>query len=221
MREKGNPIMVRKPQKGFIQVLEGKQKSKQIEILYFPPEYTMEKSNSFSEIAIPGLESPYVQYVKGNAGSITIEAFYDTYEDGTDVREYTNNLSNLMNIDPELHAPPPLRFIWGMPSKEPFTCVLERVTQKFIMFLYDGTPIRAKLNITLKEFKMELNVREKSLQSSDKTKVYITKQGDSLWLIAHREYGNSSMWRQIADKNNIYDPKYLEPGTRLLIPSEE
>jgi len=213
--------MVRKPQKGFIQVLEGKQKSKQIEILYFPPEYTMEKSNSFSEIAIPGLESPYVQYVKGNAGSITIEAFYDTYEDGTDVREYTNNLSNLMNIDPELHAPPPLRFIWGMPSKEPFTCVLERVTQKFIMFLYDGTPIRAKLNITLKEFKMELNVREKSLQSSDKTKVYITKQGDSLWLIAHREYGNSSMWRQIADKNNIYDPKYLEPGTRLLIPSEE
>ncbi|WP_406661831.1 LysM peptidoglycan-binding domain-containing protein [Methanolobus sp. ZRKC3] len=207
--------------KAFIEVLDGEQKGERIEILYFPPEYTMEKSNSFSEIAIPGLESPYVQYVKGNAGSITLEAFYDTYEDGTDVREYTNKLSNLMNIDPDLHAPPPLRFIWGMPSKEPFTCVLEKVTNKFIMFLSDGTPVRAKLSITLKEFKTRLNSRESARKSSDKTKVYITKQGDSLWLIAHKEYGNSSMWRPIADKNNIYNPRFLEPGTRLIIPPLE
>ncbi|CAG0986431.1 hypothetical protein METP2_02303 [Methanosarcinales archaeon] len=209
------------PKIGFIKILDGNKKDKQIEILYFPPEYSMERSNTFSEIAIPGLESPYLQFVKGNAGSITIEVFYDTYEKGTDVREITSQLTDLLNIDPTIHAPPPLQFIWGLDSKEPFNCVLERVTKKFTMFNSDGVPVRARLNITLKEFKMQLNSRERELQSPDKTKVYIAKQGDSLWAIAYREYGDADMWRPIAEKNNIYDPRSLKPGTELVIPPLE
>lgn len=209
------------PKIGFIKILDGNKKDKQIEILYFPPEYSLERSNTFSEIAIPGLESPYLQFVKGNAGSITIEVFYDTYEKGTDVREITSQLTDLLNIDPTIHAPPPLQFIWGLDSKEPFNCVLERVTKKFTMFNSDGVPVRARLNITLKEFKMQLNSRERELQSPDKTKVYIAKQGDSLWAIAYREYGDADMWRPIAEKNNIYDPRFLKPGTELVIPPLE
>lgn len=210
-----------KPKKGFIQVLAGQMKNTEIEILYFPPEYSVEKTNNFTETAIPGLESPYLQYVRGNAGTITLEAFYDTYEEGTDVRKYTDQLSNLMNIDPELHAPPPLLFIWGMPSSEPFQCVLERVTKRFTLFLSSGIPARARLNITLKEFKTQLNTRERSLQSPDKTKLYLTKEGDSLWALAHREYGDPALWRLIADKNGVDDPRFLEPGTELLIPPVE
>lgn len=209
------------PKIGFIKILDGNKKGKQIEILYFPPEYSLERSNTFSEIAIPGLESPYLQFVKGNAGTITIEVFYDTYEKGTDVREITSQLTDLLNIDPTIHAPPPLQFIWGLDPKEPFNCVLERVTKKFTMFNSDGVPVRARLNITLKEFKMQLNSRERELQSPDKTKVYIAKQGDSLWAIAYREYGDPDMWRPIAQKNNIYDPRSLKPGTELIIPPLE
>lgn len=216
-----------KPKKGFIQVLDGEQKGIEIEILYSPTEYSMEKSNTFTEVAIPGLESPYIQYVKGNSGSITLDVFYDTYEKGDtyeagiDVRKFTDQLSNLMNIDPKLHAPPPLRFIWGMPSAEPFDCVLERVSKRFTMFRSDGIPVRARLSITLKEYKVGLSSRERNLSSPDKTKVFITKQGDSLWLIAHREYGTPFMWRAIADKNNLYNPRFLEPGTELIIPPLE
>lgn len=210
-----------KTKKGFIKILEGQQKDKEIEILYYPPEYSMENSNSFSEIAIPGLESPYLQYAKGNAASVSIEIFYDTYEAGIDVRELTDQLTGLMNIDPVLHAPPPLRFIWGMKSAEPFDCVLERVSKKFTMFNADGIPVRARLSVTLKEFKTTLNIRERSLQSPDRTKVYIAKQGDSLWLIAQREYGDPSMWRSIADHNVILNPRFIEPGTELIIPPPE
>lgn len=210
-----------KPKKGFIEVLAGQQKHKEIEILYFPPEYSVEKSNSFTEISIPGLESPYLQYIKGNAGSITLEVFYDTYEEGTDVRELTDHLSNLMNIDPKLHAPPPLRFIWGMLSAEPFICVLERVTKRFTMFRSDGVPVRARLNITLKEYKMELNIRERTVQSPDRSKAYITKQGDSLWLIAAEEYGDPTMWRAIAEANKIDNPRILETGKEIIIPPLE
>ena len=210
-----------KPKKGFIEVLNGKQKGKNIDILYFPTEYSMEKGNTFTEIAVPGLESPYLQYVRGNAGSITLEVFYDTYEKGVDVRVHTDKLTDLMNIDPEIHAPPQLMFIWGIPSAEPFICVMERATKRFTMFDSSGIPVRAKINVTLKEFKMELNSRERSLQSPDKTKIYITKQGDSLWAIAHKEYGDPLIWRPIAEKNNINNPRYLEPGTELIIPPVE
>ncbi|MCC4769567.1 LysM peptidoglycan-binding domain-containing protein [Methanosarcina sp. DH2] len=215
--------MKQKPKKGFIEIFRGgKGQPEQIEILYFPPEYSIDKSNSFSEISVPGLESPYLQYIKGNSGSISLEVFYDTYEEGgVDVRKYTDQLTGLMNIDPELHAPPVLRFIWGLVSKEPFYCVLEKVTRRFTMFNSDGIPVRAKLNITLKEFKVELNNREKSLQSPDKTHVYTAKQGDSLWLIAYREYGDPGLWRPIALANKIEHPELLKPGTELIIPPVE
>lgn len=209
------------PQKGFFEILGGTKKNTKIEVLYFPTEYSIEKSNTFSEVAIPGLESPYLQFVKGNAGSITLELFYDTYEKRIDVRELTSKVTDLINIDPTIHAPPPLKFIWGLDSREPFNCVLERVTKRFTMFNSDGKPVRARLNITLKEFKMELNSRERELQSPDKTKVYLAKNGDSLWAIAHREYGDPDMWRPIAEKNNIYNPRFLKPGTELIIPPLE
>ncbi len=213
--------MTQKPKKGFIEVFKGKDSGKQIEILYFPPEYSVEKSNSFAEIAVPGLESPYLQYSRGNSGSFTLEVFYDTYEAGEDVRKYTDQLTELMNIDPTLHAPPVLRFIWGMSSKEPYYCVLERVSKRFTMFNSAGVPVRAKLNITLKEFKIDLSSRERDLQSSDKTHVYLTKEGDSLWSIAYREYGKAGLWRPIALENKIENPLVLEPGTELVIPPVE
>jgi len=199
----------------------GGKKGKKIEVLYYPTEYEMTKSNKFSEIDILGLETPYLQYSRGNSGSIKLEVFYDTYSEKTDVRKYSNQLSDLLKIDPDLHSPPPLRFIWGMPSQEPFICVLESVNTKFTMFLSDGTPVRARLNLTLKEFKMELNAREIGKQSPDKTKIYVTKKGDSLWLIASEKYGDPTLWRPIADKNKIRNPKSLEPGTELFIPPLE
>lgn len=213
-----------KLKKGFIKILNGEKKGKEIEILYFPPEYSIEKSNSFSEIAIPGLESSYMQFVKGNPASISLEVFYDTYEDGTDVRALTDQLTNLLEIDPEIHAPPILEFIWGVQSKEPFNCVLESITKKFTMFRSDKAPVipvRARLSVKLKEFKIELNQRERTVHSPDKTKVYTIKQGDSLWHIAYSMYGNPLKWRYIADKNKIINPRFLEPGEEIIIPPLE
>lgn len=137
------------------------------------------------------------------------------------MRDYTNKVTNLMKIDTEIQAPPPLKFIWAMEKREPFICVLESATKKFTMFLQDGTPVRARLTLKLKEFKMEFNERESTLQSSDKTKVHIIQLGDSLWLIASRFYGNATFWRLIAERNGLKNPRILEPGTKLIIPPLE
>ena len=49
-------------------------------------------------------------------------------------------------------------------------------------------------------------------------RVYVFKEGDTITGIAHKFYGNFSLWRLIADRNSIYDPRQVAVGTELLVP---
>lgn len=63
-------------------------------------------------------------------------------------------------------------------------------------------------------------VVESEMQVS--TKEYVTKEGDSLWKIAKREYGNGNRWKYIYEINKakIKNPNKLRAGIRLTIPIE-
>ena len=86
------------------------------------------------------------------------------------------------------------------------------------MFRSDGIPVRATLNVTFNEFRTGDKTREQPLQSPDRTKFYRIKQGDCLWAIAAREYGDPSQWRPIADENGIENPRILKAGEEISIP---
>lgn len=205
--------------KAIIHILDAQGEMKEeVPVLFYPSEYSMEKSNEFASINIPGLESPMLQFSRGNLETLTMDLFFDSYEMDEDVRDYTNKITDLLKIDPEIHAPPVLKFVWGDMN---FTCVLSRVSKKFTMFRSDGIPVRATLGVTFSEYKTEISAREKPLQSSDRTKTYTVRQGDSLWAIAAKEYGDSTLWRPIADENRIENPRLLEIGMDITIPPLE
>ncbi len=203
--------------------------------LFNPKELSVEKSNQFAEVNIPGLPSPIYQFVRGNARSVTMDLFFDTYEEGIDVRLFTDRITGwdagsmfsklpgvakgLMDIDSELHAPPICLFIWGAFI---FQCIIERVSKRFTMFLPEGIPVRATLSVTLKEYReVEVQVKDIDLLSSDLTKRWVVTQGDSLWSIAAKEYGEPADWRLIAEANEIDNPRILNPGQELVIPLKE
>lgn len=200
-----------------------------VPFLFNPNEVTIEKTNQYAETSIPGLPSSTFQFVKGGARTLTMDLFFDTYEQEKDVRGYTDMITGwdsgsmeakgLMDIDSDLHAPPICLFVWGSFI---FQCIIERVTKKFTMFLPDGIPVRATLNVTLKEYKdIETQLKETKFQSADRTKTWHVKQGDTLWFIAAQEYGDPALWRPIADLNRIYNPRLLKPGMDLEIPPLE
>ena len=56
--------------------------SVRVTFLFNPKEFSVEKSNQYSEVNIPGLSSPIFQFVRGNARSVTMDLFFDTYEEG-------------------------------------------------------------------------------------------------------------------------------------------
>lgn len=187
-----------------------------ISVLFNPSQYSLEKGNQFAEIGVPGLGSPILQYVRGNTRNLSMELFFDTYEQRTDVREHTDKIYNLLNIEEETHAPPVCTFGWGSFS---FRCVLSQVGGRFTLFLSDGTPVRATLNVTFKEFiEVEVLVRETPTASTDRTKTYLVKRGDTLSSIAAAQYGDPAKWRPIAVANHIDNPRRLEPGPLLIPP---
>lgn len=197
----------------------------EIEAMYNPKEFTIETSNQYQRTAIPGLSTPITQFISGQTQTLSFELFFDTYEKGQDVRNYTKQVIDLVKIDKKLHAPPVCQFIWGGPmhgDMKDFKGVIDKVTQKFTMFLDTGIPVRATLNVSVSEYKtIQQQLKELDLESADHTKSRTFKQGDSLWFLAFNEYHDSAHWRLIAQANGIDNPRLIEPGTELvLLPME-
>src|SRR4051812_34984089 len=91
-----------------------------IPVQFNPTEYTLFKGAQIAEIAIPGLDSPLLQFVAGQNEKLTLDLFFDstldgggTGETGIDVRLRTRMIYQLVKIAPKLHAPPRVRFVWG------------------------------------------------------------------------------------------------------------
>lgn len=188
-----------------------------IKVLFNPNQYTVDKANTIAEAAIPGLQAPILQYVHGNTRTLTMELFFDTYEERTDVRTYTDQIYGLLAIDASTHVPPICDISWGGFS---FTGVLDHASGRFSLFLPDGTPARANLTVTFKEFiEVKVIVQENPTQSADHRKTRVVRSGDRLPTIAWEEYGDAGQWRPIAEANGIDDPKELESGRRLVIPA--
>jgi len=188
---------------------------KEIQVMFNPDKYSIKKSNNFASHTIPGTNYPQIQFVSGNSETMNVELFFDTYtfEGGKDVREeYTNKISDLLDVDDKLHAPPTCTFVWG---DHPFTGIIESVDRTFTMFNEQGTPVRETLTLNLKQYKEHIKIKD---SSTNNTKNHTVKEGDSLWSLAEKAFGDTSKWKIIASVNNIDDPLNLKLGVELTIP---
>jgi nucleoid-associated protein YgaU len=199
-----------------------------IPVMFNPEEYTVNREINYAQSVIPGLSGPVLQFVSGNMQTLEMELFLDTYEEHRvndrvlnqardDVRGLSSQITDLMAIDPTTHAPPVLLFTWASLS---FTCVLARASQRFIMFLPDGTPVRARLQVVFNEFRnVDLEAKEVKRETADYTKRYIVNQGETLAGIAALSYGDPALWRVIALANAIDRPRPLAAGQELVLPN--
>jgi hypothetical protein len=209
-------------------------------VMYNPEELRFEQGNNFAEVGIPGLNVPPLQYVRGKARVLTMELFFDTYETGEDVRNFTAPIVQLLDRQPPAMAPPVLLFSLG---RVQFRCVLVDAGQRFTMFLRDGTPVRSTMSVRLQEY-AEVNLEIQSglffgsptvsaavssaaagaVQAvtaalTGAATVYLVVQGDTLSGIAAAFLGDPGRWREIAAANQLDNPFDLPPGRSLVIPA--
>ncbi|MGN9908590.1 CIS tube protein [Phytohabitans sp. LJ34] len=193
------------------------ERARRVPLRFNPTDYKLSKANTFAEIAIPGLESPPIQYVRGGSETLSVEALVDTSDTLEDVRaKYVERLRGLMRPDSREHAPPIVRFVWG---RSVFTGVLEKLDITYQLFLPDGTPLRAKLDIGLKEYRpAAVQAMDPPRSSPTVEKSYLVRRGDTLSSIAAALYRQPDAWRELARANGITDPRDLRPGQVLTVP---
>jgi nucleoid-associated protein YgaU len=87
------------------------------------------------------------------------------------------------------------------------------------MFSPNGVPLRATVNVKLREYKaLDEQLVQLGLNSPDKTQVRILGADETLSSIAAEHYLDPKHWRLIADENGIEDPRRLTAGAYLRLP---
>lgn len=169
-----------------------------------------------------GKNAPKLQFTSGDETKIEFgEIVFDTFEQRSSVYEdHVKFLEALITVDPDTHRPPRVHFQWGQAKFEDSgqanrLFYVTALDVNYIMFLPKGTPVRAKVKLTLTEVP---DPAGEERNSPDTAHVHLVSRGDTLQAIASKEYNDPSEWRRIAEANGIDDPLEVMPGRRLLIP---
>jgi nucleoid-associated protein YgaU len=209
----------------------------ELPVQYNPTELQIEKQAQYAEVNVPGLAAPLQQFVRGAAATLTVELFFDTSDKGTGttaepVTKLTDPILGTTLIEPTGHVPPPVTFKWGSEfpgkhlagkqagqSRNWFKGIVTTCRQNFTFWSRGGVPLRAKLNLTIREY-MTLadQLKRLNLSSPDRTHGHVLRESEALHHLAHAYYGQSGEWRHIARDNGIEDPRRLVPGVGLRIP---
>lgn len=194
------------------------------EVLFNPGQLSIQKSAKWSAKPSQEGDTGQTQFTHGEPASLSVELFFDTYEAQSDVRQHTQKVFHLITVEKhgDLHRPPLCELVWGRFNiSGDLQCkwVLESLSQRFDMFLADGTPVRATLGCSFKQWRGDqTEARLLNRQSADVAKTYIIQRGDTLSSIAAKLYKDPTQWRAIAEANKIINPRNLEPGRSLVIP---
>jgi len=195
------------------------------EIVYFmfnPYEYTISKTNNWTDKKPSGRNVPLVSFGQGGAQSLSLTLYFDSQLKKTDVRAYTKPLWAMMMIDQTKKnrrsnkgEPPTVAFEWGNLY---FKAVITSMSEKFSLFTDDGIPLRCTVQVMLRQYedaevvKPQAGSQPASAPAVNTTQV---KEGDRLDHIAANSSGNPSDHRKIAENNNIDNPMRIPSGTSL------
>ncbi len=203
--------------------------------MFNPREYTFTKQNNWTEDRNKGADVGRLEFGGGSPAKLSLQLFFDTYEAhyhggrqlnqaGDDVRRYTRALWNMMKVSERKRnqttgrgEPPHVRFTWG--ALWSFEAVIESISQKFTLFLNDGTPVRATLDVSFKQIVDEGQYPRQNPTSGGHPgdRLRVVRAGESLAQIAFEEYGDATIWRYLAETNRVDDPLRLRAGQVLVI----
>jgi nucleoid-associated protein YgaU len=211
------------PTKAFLRTETGDE----IECLFNPAELTISKSNTWNAGEAKGRNAPELRFQAGQPATLTMSLTFDTTREGEPVTKHTDKLLSLLKVDSSIAGadrsrnsarPPWVEFHWG--SLYSFKAIVERLQLKFTYFASTGMPLRAKADISLKQWKDEeaLPLQNPTSLTPSLHTVHQLLPGETLDRIAAMHYGDPARWRLIAQANNIVDPLALPVGTPLAIP---
>jgi hypothetical protein len=197
--------------------------SQVVNFRFNPNEYVIEKRAQWlQEPNLTARDAGPTQWAGTNPRRLRVELFLDDSESesGSVVKDVEVLLSCCNPSGEGSSGPssaPYVLFGWG--SATTFLAVVSSVVVRYTMFHPDGTPYRAMAEVELQQVARTAGAQNPTSGGIAGRRVYVMQGGDSLALLAHREYGSASAWRAIAEANGVDDPFRIRPGQRLLLPA--
>ena len=119
----------------------------------------------------------------------------------------------------QIHSPNYLKLLWG---DLVFKCLLDSMDVDYTLFSPSGTPLRAKIAANFRQHQSPDELERRSAKkSADLTHRRTVVAGDTLPLMCHHIYGDSTFYMQVAGFNGMTDFRDLAEGTTLQFPPVE
>jgi hypothetical protein len=210
-------------EKAFLEIEGGDR----VPCLFNPAELELGRSNSWDADTRPGHGVQRLRYTGAHSGILRLDLVFDTTADGTAVTRHTGKILQLMDVDPSLPGtdetsnnarPPCVTFHWG--DLHSFKAVLSDLTLTFTYFSSSGTPLRARMSLTLRQYEPSgaFGPQNPTSGTPRPHRVHRVQPGETLDRISAKYYDDATLWRQLATANGIEDPLDLRPGQLLSIP---
>lgn len=103
-----------------------------------------------------------------------------------------------------------------IPASDSYRNLIYGIITVIVLFIVIALGIRS-----LAQNKAEILDKGISSDLTQQTKpnnTYTVAEGESLWTIAEKQYGDGYKWTEIAKANNISDPDSIEKGQNLILP---
>lgn len=124
-----------------------------IEFMFNPTELSFSRSNSITKPDGARTDGglPKVSFGSPEPYKLTLSnLLFDTYETGENVyTKYISKFRQAVEFLQSKERPPVYLFTWG--SQEYLRCFVQSLSYKLTLFLPDGTPVRATVDLTLEE----------------------------------------------------------------------
>jgi len=191
-----------------------------------PSSYSRKTTISYNDRQAQGSPGPSPEFNRIPGEQISMELVFDATGviPAPSGQSYTNGVADgikqfvtmAATVNGDIHSPNYLILSWAQLQ---FPCVLTSLGVTYSLFRPDGTPLRAKIQVSFQSYHSETQLaKATNTKSPDMTHVVTFTAGDSLPLLCYRIYGDSRYYQQVAAKNGLLSFRDIAPGKQLVFP---
>jgi hypothetical protein len=202
---------------------------------YNPKEILFENEAKVKEVTTgSGTGNPQQQVVGARSNVQKFDLYYSMFEPAK-LKEFKLPVNDLHALKDEFLAltrphpstvgdnktpsPPLVDVSWGNMVTEP--CLVKKVSVTYTHMLPNGDPVRIKVTVELLGAAFETRRTNPTSGGRTNRKTHTLLSGETLATVAYSEFNDASLWRAIAEENEIDDPMRLAAGSVLLLPTFE
>ncbi len=186
-----------------------------------PEKYTHSHNINYNDKQALGSAGSSSKFEKTAPETISFELMFDATGaipgSSTDASQDVDKLKTVAyTFNGDIHSPNYLKLSWGSLV---FNGRLTSLEVNYTLFKPDGTPLRAKANVSFQSY-----VDAKTLaltedkKSPDLTHAILFKSGDNLPNLCYQIYGDANYYQEVAKANGIIHYRNITPGTKLYFP---